>query len=211
MALPTNIAGGEGNSCLASVSKDGALKVSSSPASAASLTSAELTRVKLFRNFLRDSGGSKDMNVNGSSTPQLFFHEAVPGVARWITSLRFIFNDTGLEIDTNDARDFGSAAGSGGLTNGLICYTEQGGIITNVFAEPVTRIIEFLNYADRFTNLKNSISTQSDFLSFDFDFTTPVAVPPSVTDKVVVVVQDDLRNLELFNVIIRGFQEIVTV
>lgn len=167
----------------------------------------DLTRQKQYRDWLRTSAGAYEMNVNGSSTPILFEETAEANKVKWITSWRLIMNGTYLEINTNDFRRFGAAATAPGLTNGMQFYFVQGGRTINVFLENVKKIGDFLDYADGYTNLVNAVSSQSDYLAFDFVFDKPVALPAGSNDKIVMQVSDNLTALELMRVVVRGWQE----
>lgn len=116
-------------------------------------------------------------------------------------------NSTNMEMGTNDFRRFGDAAIAPGLTNGVEFYFVQGGRKIDVFLEPVKNVGRFLDYADDFTNLVNAVSAQSDYLSFDFIFDQPVALPAGSNDKIVFVVNDDLTALDFMQVVVRGWQE----
>jgi hypothetical protein len=85
----------------------------------------------------------------------------------------------------------------------------QGGVQTNFFINPITRTGEFMDYADDFTNLANSVTAQEDFLSFDFVFDGEVILIPGSGDAVSLTVNDDLTNLSLFRAVARGFQEVL--
>ena len=189
---------------------DHSIQVVSVEASSTSIGFDQLTRIKLFREFFADSGASKDLNVDGSVTSVDFAIASESGRTVWIEQVRFVFNGTNFEIDGQDAKRFGSAtSGGGALTNGLRFFVTQAGVQTEIFAENVSQTIDFLNYADDFTNLKNSISAQSDFLSFDFRFERPVVIPPGSLASLTVRVADDLTAIDLFNVLARGYQELL--
>jgi hypothetical protein len=208
VSIKTRIADGQGGGYSAGVTQDHALKVSVVNRTASDTTVEELTRIKLLRDFLK-SGSSINLNVDGSTTPVIFSHQAALGFAKWVQGVRFLFHDVNMELDTNDFRRFGTAAITPGLINGIKFYVEQGGTTTNFFVSPIQTIGDFMSYADDYTNFVNSIDTQTDFLSFDFNFDVPVALPDGSTDRVVVEIQDDLSSLTLFNVIVRGYQELL--
>lgn len=208
MAFPTKIQDGLGSKRTAKVTGEHALLVTQLDADGFDTPDAVLTRFKLFRSHLKNAG-SKDLNVNGSVTPVEFAVTSDPGKVLYVTQLRVLLNGTYFELDTQDFRRFGTAtAGGSPLTNGILLNAEQGGIITPLFAEPIVRTGNFLDYADDFVNLKNSVSAQSDFLSFDFHFEQPVVLPESVNDRVVMAIRDDLTSLDLFQVVVRGYQEV---
>jgi len=209
MAFPTNIEDGTGSRKRAKVTKDHALRVTTFDADGFETPDAALTRFKLYRTFLKDSAGSKNLNVNGSVTPVEFTATSEPGKILYVLQARVILNGTYFEMNTNDFRRFGAAtAGGGSLTNGITFKAIQGGIETLLFAEPVKQSGDFFNYQDDFVNLVNAVSAQSDFLSLDFHFGTPIVIPEAVTDKLVMTIQDNLTAIDLFQVLVRGYQEV---
>jgi len=191
------------------VTSEGALYVNIVEGAAAELPVETLTRRKLLRGFLLNAS-SKELNVDGSSTPVEFIAGSDDAKTKWLTSARVLFNGTNLEMNTNDFRRFGAATASQtALTNGLEFFAIQGGIQTNFFIEPIARMGDFFTYSDDYLNIVNSISSQSDFLFFDFVFEQPIVIPPGTADRIVMRVNDDLTSIDLFHVIIRGYQEII--
>ena len=209
MSIDSIIRDGTGTRYQAKVTSDHALLTSPITVSTSSQSIGDLTRKKQYREWLRDPSGSEIMNVDGSTTPILFSETAEPGKVKWITSWRLLMHDTGMELETNDFRDFGVSHVSPGLTNGLQFYFEQAGRQIDVFLENVVRIGDFPNYSDDHVNLVNAVTSQSDFLSFRFDFDQPVALPAGSNDKIVMKISDDLSTLDYMRVLVRGWQEFV--
>jgi len=207
MPISTIIRDGTGTRYDAQVTSDHALKVSPVTIATADQTLSELTLKKQYRDWLRNSSGSENMNVNGSVTPVLFEETAEPGKVKWITAWRLIMHNTYMEIDTNDFRRFGTAAVAPGLTNGLEFYFEQSGRHIDVFLEPVKNIGDFLQYADDYESLVNAVAAQTDYLHFIFRFDQPVALPAGSNDKIVMKVNDNLTSVDLMKVVVRGWQE----
>jgi len=192
------------------VSPDGALRVEILEGAAAELPVEVLTRRKVLRDFLRDQASAIDLAVDGSSTPVEFREEADTERTKWITSARVLFNGANMEMNTNDFRRFGAATASQTpLNNGLEFFVIQGGVQSNFFISPIVRMGDFFDYADGYLNIVNAVSAQSDFLYFDFRFEQPVVIPPSTTDRVVMRVSDNLTSIDVFHVIIRGYQELI--
>ena len=209
MALPTYIQDPATGRRI-EVNPEGALRVEVVQGAASNIDSDVLTRRKLLRNFLRNASDSKDLNVDGSTTSVEFRAEAATDRTKFITGARVLFNGTNLEMNSNDFRRFGNATSSQTpLTNGLEFFVVQGGQQTNLFIDPIVRMGDFYNYSDDSVNIINAISSQSDFLYFDFDFDAPIAIPPATLDRIVMRVRDDLTAIDLFNVIVRGYQELV--
>lgn len=207
MPIDTIIRDGTGTRRTASVTSDGALKVSPVVIATADQSITDLTLKKQYRDWLRTSAGSKEMNVDGSTASVLFEETAEAHKVKWITAWRLVMNDTYLELETNDFRRFGSAAVAPGLTNGLRFYFVQGGRNIDVFLDPVKKIGDFMDYQDDYNNLVNAVGSQEDYLSFDFKFDQPVALPAGSNDKIVMEVRDDLTAIDLMRVIVRGWQE----
>jgi hypothetical protein len=203
------ITDGQGSGRDAFVTENNALKVQIVPETSKGLPPEDLANLRLLRVFL-ESSGSSAMNVDGSAGAFEFQAASEPGLTKWITGLRLILEGTNLEITTNDFRRFGAATTAGSpLTNGVIVRAEQSGEIVPICAAPIQRIGEFLSYTDDFLNLINSVSSQSDFLSFDFVFDKPVVLAEGGNDRVVIVIQDDLTAIDRFEAIARGYQEFV--
>ena len=207
MALKNNITDGTGTDYAAQVLSNNALKVQSVPESSKGIPPEELANLRLFRGFL-ENGGSADANVDGSTTSVDFTIESSLNRNLWVTSVRFLFEDRSLEMNTNDFRRFGTAtAANTALTNGLLFQAEQGGESVNLFADPVVYMGDFFTYADEYLNLINSVGTQEDFLSFDLDFEKPVVLAEGGSDSLRLVIQDDLTAIDKFQVLVRGYQE----
>lgn len=64
-----------------------------------------------FREFLRESGGSREMVVNGSVTPVEFIHQ--PTVESWLTEIKILLLDSAI----TDTGKFGNDTA---LTNGFL-------------------------------------------------------------------------------------------
>ena len=209
MTAKTTIVDGTGSKKEAKVTRDHALRVTQLDAYGFETPDEVLTRYKLYRGFLLDSAGSKNLNVNGSVIPVEFSVSSSPGKILYVTEARVLLNGTYFEMNTNDFRRFGLATvGGGSLTNGITFTASQGGVETLLFAEPIKQSGDFFNYCDDFTNLTNAVSSQSDFLSFDFHFDQPITLPESVSDKLFMTIRDNLTAIELFQVIVRGWQEV---
>jgi hypothetical protein len=209
MALHARIRDGEGSNRTAGVTEEHAVKVALVEQSANSIPLEQLIRQKQLRTFLTNSSSSKDLNVDGSATPVEFSLEGEEGSTKWILRLRVLLNDVNMEIATNDFRRFGTAtAASTPLTNGIEFFTEQSGVVTDFVAESVKTIGEFMNYASDFVNFVNSVGTQEDFLSFDFTFDVPIVLPAGAADRIVCRVNDDLTDVDLFQILAFGYQEL---
>lgn len=197
---------GEGSSLTAGVTAKRALKVQQVPESSQGIPPEDLTNLRQLRKYLTNAAGSPDLNVNGSVTPVEFALSADSGITQWITGIRFLLEDTYLEINTNDFRRFGTAS-TGALTNGIQIEIFQSGVTTDIAAEPIVFLGDFLNYADSYINLPNSVGAQEDFILFRFEFDKPVVLAEGSTDKLIVRINDNLTAIDSFKVIARGYQE----
>jgi hypothetical protein len=208
--LNVHIGDGEGTARVAGVTAQHALKVTQVSTSFRDVDVSELTRFKFYRAYLSTAAGSNDMRVPASaSAPAEFFVAAQPKRAIYVTGMRLLLQDLNMELSTADFRRFGSAYVSPGLTNGLRCFAEQGGIVSDLFSQPVRALGEFLNYADSWINFVNAITAQCDYVSFDFDFDQPVVLAEGSMDRLVLQVRDTLTAMTLFQGIARGYQEII--
>lgn len=208
MSTPANIVDGTGTKRKAHVTEDHALLVTDRLQSGFFIDSTILTRYKLLRTFLK-AAGSIEMNVDGSVNSVEFEISAQEDKVLYVQHARVIINGTYFEVDTNDFRRFGLATvGGGSLSNGITFNAYQGGVETSIFASPVKQTGDFFNYLDDFTNLKNSIGAQEDFLSVDFILEKPIVLVPGTTDKLVMAIRDDLTLIDQFRCVIRGHQEV---
>lgn len=204
--IPVRIAWGR---LWARVTSDNALKVSLSEPSAKELTREEQTRRKPFSAYLTTVGGTSALNIDGSVTAVLFRVRAQEGKVISLTDLTLIAYDNYLAFGTvSNFRRFGTAAGSGGLTNGLLCYSEQGNVQLSRFLEPVKIEGDFLNYADGSASQANAYASNVDWARFDFSFRTPVVLVEGSSDSFVIVVRDNLTAMTQFRGIVNGWQEI---
>lgn len=207
MTIRMKIDDGEGTGRAAAVTENNALRVQAVPETSVGVPPDDLANLRLYRDFLKN-GSSPNANVNGSVTPVEFSISSQLGKNIWITSVKFIFEDVSLEMNTQDFRRFGTATGGNTpLTNGLLFRTVQGGETIEIFAEPIVYMGDFFTYADSYLNLLNSVASQTDFLTFNFEFEKPVVLPQGGNDSIRLVVRDNLTSIDKFQVIVRGYQE----
>lgn len=213
MPTPINIKDGTGSQILAKVTKDHALLVSNQTRTIVEISPAELTRRKLFYEYLRrESDDSRDMTVDGSSTPQEFIMASAESSVRFIQLIRFIIEGDNFDLTASgDFRRWGSVATAPGLTNGIEFYALQSGVQTNIFYDPVKTMGDLFNYQTNFTNFINAVDSQADYLSIDIDMPADVALPLGVNDKIVVKINDNLvqANFLKLRCLVKGTQEVV--
>ena len=182
MSLPIEIKDGVGDGFSAKVNSQHALLVTNvNPVGSESID--QITRYKVWYDYFKDIANSQNQAVDGSTTPVSFKIQPEDDRIKFITDLRMVINGTGCEIETNDFRDY-SASYTAGLTNGIELNIVQSGVETALFIEPIKTIGDYLNYADTYTNIVNSISAQSDFLSVDIHFSQPIALAPGTNDYI---------------------------
>ena len=209
MTIRAEIKDGLGGSRSVSVTEQNALLVSVLPQTAKGISTTDLTNLRQLRGYFEDSAGSNAQNVDGSGSPVEFSIGTVAGLTKWITGFKVILEGVNLEIGTNDFRRYGAAAAAPGLTNGLEIEAIQSGTTVKITPEPVQTIGDFLNWADDFTSLVNSVGAQEDFLAFTFTFDRPVVLVEGSQDRLTIRIQDDLTAIDKQIAIARGFQEFI--
>ena len=169
-----------------------------------------LAAQKVLRGFFLDSAGSRDMNIVGALPGTTFEFPFAPNLVQFVFKVRFIIHGGRFNLDTPaELRRFGNAAGAGGLTNGILFFTVQGGVTTQIFSDPVQETGDFFQYNDNpggFLNFPNGIANNVDFLSIDVSFTDPVVLAARL-DTLVITIRDDLTALDLFHAVAIGTQE----
>ena len=166
----------------------------------------EVANLRLLQEFLIDSVGSTNINVNGAVTPVEFTITSSSTETRWIKSLRFLIEDENGVIASTEFRRFFSVV-NGPLTNGLQIDAFQNGSVTAIASEPILTSGDFLNYATSYLNFADAIANGVDFLLIDFDFVTPVVLTPGSNDRLVVRVRDNLTAMNSFKCLAIGYSE----
>jgi hypothetical protein len=208
--LKSQLIDGTGSGRHAEVTENFALKVQTISETSRGTSPADIANLRLLREYLKDSSGAFEMNVNGSVTPVEYKISSVPSRTQWIVGMRFLLEDASMELNTADFRRFGTATGAGTpLTNGVQIETFQSGETISVANEPIRTLGDFLRYADSFTNLVNAVGTQDDYVSFDFDLDKPVVLASGGGDSIIVRIRDNLTTVNSFRCIVRGYQESV--
>lgn len=205
--LKSQLIDGKGSGRHVEVTENFALKVQTISETSRGTSPADIANLRLLREYLT-SGAAFEMNVNGSVTPVEYTITSTAGKTRWITGMRFLLEDASMELNTADFRRFGTATLAGvGLTNGIQVETLQSGETTSIANEPIRFLGDFLRYADSFTNFVNSVGSQDDYISFDFDLDKPVVLAAGGGDALIVRIRDNLTTLNSFRCIVRGYQE----
>jgi hypothetical protein len=126
-----------------------------------------------------------------------------------VRELRFIFEGGQMDMGSNDIRRFSTAAGTGGLTNGLEAEIVQGAMIQPIFVDPIQHMSQFFQYASDFFNVPDGVAVNVDLLTWvvDFKLLIPIPVAESSTDKVLIRVSDDLSSIDSFQCLATGQRE----
>jgi hypothetical protein len=207
MATPTIIKDGAGSGIKAGVTDDNALKVSIVPWRSQEQPNDLITLRKLFFSYFTNSASSTNLNINASVNYQDFSIKSQQNSNIFITGFKIILNSSSMNISTNQIRKFGSVGSA--LTNGISCFVIQSGIITNIFSAAVKSIGDFLTYSNDYENFIDAVSIGIDYLNFDIIFETPISIPEGISDLITIRIQDDLSSLNLFQVLARGYQELI--
>lgn len=182
--------------------------VATEPKPANEWTQAQVEQFQVLR-VLFFNGTTNDMNVDGSSTPELFKVTAVAGEIRWVTQIRFAHEGSRLNIANIEARRFGEAAASPGLTNGVKLSVTQSGSTTEIFVEPIQNIGNYQPPSDKITNNIDSVAAGEDFLQIEVDLPQPIGLHPDSADEIVITIQDDLTALDFYRAAVQGWREAV--
>lgn len=206
MPIRNHIEDGGGSGKLTDVTPREALKVQPLPETAVGIPQKVLTALLVEREYLTNSAGSSNLNIDGSVTAVDFSIRAQSGITKWITGFDVLFEDGQLDMSTTEFRRFGDAAAT--LTNGILIFAEQSGVTTNIAVDPIQIMGDFFNYADGYINLINAIAANTDFLKWTFMLDKPIVIPAGTQDRFVFRIRDNLTAMNSFKVIARGYKEL---
>ncbi len=167
--------------------------------------------VKLFTK----AGGSPEMNVNGSVTPQTF--SVVPDVGtRYTVTGIGISLVSSMPINTNQIPD-NQIPGVGALTNGILSTTQVNNVFT--FSGLFKTHAELLSYPTAtfhgpyFYNVTGPGAHTRVHLKYDVSFDvyrgSPLILDSRTNDQLSFIVQDDLTSLFFFRILTNGITETV--
>lgn len=147
--------------------------------------------------FLKESGGSSAVNVDGSVTP-VTFSAAPPTGKKWfIHSITLVIEDTSINF-----KKFGGIAA---LTNGIEIKAKEGGL-----AEVTLGTFKTNGDFHAFTTDIRLDSAATDFLTVNANIKqntgTTLELADANSEILKVIVNDDLTTLDRFNVLIKGFE-----
>ena len=190
MSIKSKILDGRGSDRCAGVTPALSMQVQQVPVSARGLPIDVIANLSVLIEKFSDPAGATEQVVDGSVTPVEFSITEEKGFTKWVTGFRLVLIGPGLDISTNQIRNYGSTGG--GLTNGVEIEVEQKGIVTPITLDPVQRLSDYFPYQEGFLNLVGVISAADDLLNLDFTFPTPVVLTSGSKDKVTLRVNDDL-------------------
>ncbi|MCP4437068.1 MAG: hypothetical protein GY913_21545 [Proteobacteria bacterium] len=169
-----------------------------------------MAQVRTYRKLLANvSGGSVDMNVDGSSTDVVFHQQASNrGQVVTIDEVRFVFRSTGMDLSTTEVQNFGAVGAA--LTTGLLFQADIGDNNINLFSEVVTRMSDLWRYCEEdVVNMVDGYPSNVDLAVFRWVPTRPLVLTwnqraQTTADRITVTVQDDLTSLDHFQVQVIG-------
>ena len=145
------------------------------------------------------NGGSNDMNVDGSVMAVDFTLSPPAGKLFFLSRMNIV-----LEDESINHLKFGGIAG--GITNGLLLKVKEGGLAERDISEhPIKRNAEFHHIAFDV----QLISAASDILTIRWEFFRSgsfLELRNSRGDNIKATVQDDLRNINEFEIICQGYE-----
>lgn len=187
--------------------RDGELAVYSLRTPGYMLEEADVRGFGPWQGAFTSSSLSTDLNVDGSTTPQVFSIEAEDDQVILIHEIRLLFHSTNMNISGNEIRRFGPVAAPG-LTNGLRMEVHRGNRTGELLVAPVQNIGDFLVNArspsDPLLNVVDGVSAGVDILLVKLGLLAPIGLFPGSRDRVEVYVQDDLTGLALFQAFAYG-------
>lgn len=165
--------------------------------------------------LLTKSGGSPEMNVDGSVTPQTFSVTPDVGTRYTVTGLG-ISMVASMPINTNQIPD-NQIPGIGALTNGILSTTQINNVFT--FSGLFKTHAELLSYPTAsfhgpyFYNVvgpgaHTRVHLKYD-VSFDVDGGSPLILDSRTSDQLSFIIQDNLSPLLFFRILTNGITETV--
>lgn len=164
----------------------------------------------VYRQYLRNSAGSLDMRVDGSSTTQEFYIEADAEFDVYIGSLSFVIADAGAQLNT-----FGNLTA---LSTGCeLLYQNNVGDIQ--IADSLKSNFEFIRLCQgnpAFGNgtgafRANNVSGNSEGyipvldITDVFGLTWGIKLRKGTSDRIIMRINDDTSGVDAFNCIAYGF------
>lgn len=146
-----------------------------------------------------ENGGSRDLNVDGSTTPVDFLLSPATGKKVVVKTLVLVFVDTAI--------DFSKFGGIAAITNGLEIFTKEGGESERQINDALLDNADFYGLA---TDILLQSTPGSDILKIELDLSAKLGTQFELTatrgDYVKITVNDDLSGLNEFYAIIFGYE-----
>jgi hypothetical protein len=202
MSIKSFIQDGEGTGITAGVTGDKALKVTNIPLSIKEALETE-------NSYFIDSDNNSNVNIDSSTDCTDYCIVSEESRLKSIYYIKFILEDQMMYFGSSEGKRFASAAGSGGLTNGISMFTEQQGLSNDIFVEPIKSIADFMKYSEEIVNEPDAVGSGDDLLVVKINFVRPINIIPGEIDKIVVRINDDLSSIDYFKIIASGIQETV--
>jgi len=178
----------------AQINTDGRLLVEST------INAIPATAVEYSGFALVNSGGSSDMAVNGSSTPQEFTFTPPASEVWYVERLTWMFNDNG----SADPGDF--AAIAGGLTNGVeIEVRSNGNTSTQGLIKTNIEVAQMFTEA-AWTPTSGFMGGENVYMG-SVIFRNSFRLSNSTSDYIKFTIQDDLSGLDFFKVTVLAWRE----
>ncbi|MHA2429054.1 MAG: hypothetical protein ACXADB_13625 [Candidatus Hermodarchaeia archaeon] len=165
-------------------------------------------QLRAFREKAKNSG-SAAMNVDGSSTSVEFTVNSESGYAKMIGQVRLLTHGSQLDIAGVQGQSYG-ADQPNGLTNGIRLYYTIDEDEIDIFLDPIQILTDYYWYAEEIQSDIKAVSSQSDLLIVDIHLCTPVILLPDKSDKLAILIQDDLSGLARFEAMVLGAKELIS-
>ena len=161
-----------------------------------------------FRKYFRDSAGSKDMNIDGT-TPVEFYVEADPKFDTWINSFNVRLGDAGANFN-----EFGALPA---LTNGVEIVWISQEIGEFVIHDGIIDNLEFFRLSGSDPRIIDVTGGGADAIIVQTDFSEIFAPPyglrlrAGTTEKLMFRIRDDISTVDYFDVIAYGINIVSVV
>jgi hypothetical protein len=163
---------------------------------------------KLLENTV---GGSVDMNVDGSSTPQVFEQAIDTENQRiWIHEARCVVHSTAMDLSGAEVCGFG-AASAAALSSGITLQFRSHETLVNIFQEAWVQMGDIYRYShqDDAVNLVDGVAAGTDSLVFVVRLAQPILLEYSAArtdtpDRIIATVRDDLTSLTKLQIQVSG-------
>lgn len=144
-----------------------------------------------------ENGGSSDMVVDGSSTPVDFIGSPPTGKIWYIKSIHIIIEDSNI--------NFSKFGGIGSLTNGVDFFVTEDGQSERTLAS-IKRNGQFYSFANDVEIQSAATDILIARINLGVNAGTTLSLTNSNSEQLKATVNDDLTGLDVFNVLMQGFE-----